>query len=86
MLLFVCRLNRLQVPYMVTGSTACIAYGVPRLTYDIDVVIELERKQIRDIRGILDVSGEALDWPELRRHIDEGELQRSWSRVEELPL
>lgn len=45
-LLFVCRLNRLQVPYMVTGSTACIAYGVPRLTHDIDVVIELERKQI----------------------------------------
>ena len=181
-LLFVCRLNRLLAPYMVTGSTACIAYGVPRLTHDIDVVIELERKQIgflsvafpadefycpppdvigveiarprrghfnvihlasglkadcytmgddplhrwgmarrkrieiagepvflappeyvilrkleyfreggsekhlRDIRGILDVSDEALDWPELRRRIDEGELQRSWSRVEELPL
>lgn len=181
-LLFVRRLNRLQVPYMVTGSTACIAYGVPRLTHDIDVVIELDRKQIRfllvafstdefycpppdvigveiarprrghfnlihlasglkadcytmgddplhrwgmarrqrieiagepvflappeyvilrkleyfreggsekhlrDIRGILDVSGETLDWPELRRRVDEGELQRAWSRIEELRL
>lgn len=50
-LLFVRRLNRLQVSYMVTGSTACIAYGVPRLTHDIDVVIELERKQIGFLLG-----------------------------------
>ena len=182
LLVFVHRLNRLQVPYMVTGSSACIAYGVPRLTHDIDVVIELERKQIpllllafpaeefycpppdiigveiaraqrghfnvihtasglkadcytlgddplhrwglsrkrrieiagepvflappeyvilrkleyfreggsekhlRDIRGILDVSGDSLDWSELLRRIDECELQRSWLRVEELRL
>lgn len=182
LLIFVGRLNRLQVSYMVTGSAACIAYGVPRLTHDIDVVIEIGRKQIgflslafpadefycpppevigveierprrghfniihltsglkadcytmgddplhrwgmsrkrrieiagetiplappeyvilrkleyfreggsekhlRDIRGILDVSGDSLDWPELRRRIDEGELQRAWSRVEELRL
>ena len=181
-LIFVRRLNRLQGSYMVTGSTACIAYGVPRLTNDIDLVVEIERKQIgflslafpddefycpppevigveigrprrghfnlihlasglkadcytmgddplhrwgmagrrrieiagepvflappeyvilrkleyfreggsekhlRDIRGILDVSGDALDWPDLRRRIDEGELQRAWSRVEELRL
>jgi len=180
LLIFVRRLNRLDVAYMVTGSAACIAYGVPRLTHDIDVVIEMERRQIgflsqafpsdefycpppdvigveiersrrghfniihmasglkadcftmgddplhrwgmskrrrieiagesvclappeyvilrkleyfreggsekhlRDIRGILDVSGDTLDWPELRRRIDEGELQRAWSRVEEL--
>lgn len=43
-------------------------------------------KHLRDIRGILDVSGESLDWPELRRRIDAGELQRAWARVEELPL
>jgi hypothetical protein len=180
LLIFVRRLNRLQIAYMVTGSTACIAYGVPRLTHDIDVVVEMERKQIgflslafpaeefycpppevirveierprrghfnlihtasglkadcytmgddplhrwgmskkrrieiagepvflappeyvilrkleyfreggsekhlRDVRGIVDVSGDSLDWPELRRRIDEGGLKAAWERVEEL--
>ena len=35
---------------------------------------------------IVDVSGDSLDWQELRRRIDEGQLQRAWSRVEELRL
>jgi hypothetical protein len=45
-LLFVRPLNRLEVRYMVTGSVASIAYGQPRLTHDVDVVIELTRPQI----------------------------------------
>jgi len=43
-------------------------------------------KHIRDIRGMLEVSGDVLDWPELRRHVIESELQWAWSRVAELPL
>jgi hypothetical protein len=35
-------LERLQVRYLVTGSMATIAYGEPRFTNDIDVVVELE--------------------------------------------
>lgn len=34
-------LERLQIPYLVTGSVATIAYGEPRLTNDIDIVVEL---------------------------------------------
>ena len=30
--------NRLQIPYLVTGSVASMAYGEPRLTNDIDIV------------------------------------------------
>ena len=44
-LLFVRPLNRLGVAYMVTGSVASMAYGVPRVTLDIDVVIELSPAQ-----------------------------------------
>lgn len=33
--------DRLQLTYLVTGSTATIAYGEPRLTNDIDIVIDL---------------------------------------------
>jgi hypothetical protein len=39
--LFVARLESIGVPYMVTGATAAIIYGQPRVTNDLDVVIGL---------------------------------------------
>lgn len=38
--------EKLQLQYFVTGSTATIAYGEPRFTNDIDVVIELSEDKI----------------------------------------
>jgi hypothetical protein len=40
-LLFTAPLDRATLTYMVTGSVASMAYGEPRLTNDIDIVIEL---------------------------------------------
>ena len=40
-LVFIAPLNRLQLEYMVTGSMAAIVYGEPRLTHDVDLVLEL---------------------------------------------
>ena len=40
--LFVQRLGAAGFPYMVTGSVASMIYGEPRLTLDVDVVIELD--------------------------------------------
>jgi hypothetical protein len=37
--------------YLVTGSTATIAYGEPRFTNDIDIVLELRRDQIHRFCG-----------------------------------
>ena len=42
-LVFTRRLDTLEVPYMITGSVASTIYGDPRLTNDVDVVIELPR-------------------------------------------
>ena len=39
-------LEDLRVPYMVTGSVAAIAYGEPRLTNDMDVVLELAAESV----------------------------------------
>ena len=39
--LFVAPLERLGVPYAVTGSFATIAYGAPRMTTDIDIIVAL---------------------------------------------
>ncbi|MCX5746765.1 MAG: hypothetical protein NT062_30185, partial [Proteobacteria bacterium] len=43
---FIERLERLGVPYMVTGSTAGILYGEPRMTHDVDIVIALGLKDV----------------------------------------
>lgn len=38
-------LERLGIPYLVTGSMATISYGTPRLTLDIDLVVKLNREK-----------------------------------------
>ena len=44
-LIFIQPLNRLGVEYMVTGSAASMAYGMPRVTLDIDMVLALTTVQ-----------------------------------------
>jgi len=39
-------LDRLHIPYLVTGSVAAMAYGEPRLTNDIDIVAAVEERHI----------------------------------------
>lgn len=34
-------LERLDIPYMVVGGFAAITYGVPRLTLDVDIVVDM---------------------------------------------
>ena len=38
--------SRLQIPYLVTGSVASMAYGEPRLTNDIDIVSDIRENHI----------------------------------------
>jgi len=40
------RLERAGIAYMVTGSIAANFYAVPRMTRDIDIVIELEERDV----------------------------------------
>jgi hypothetical protein len=42
-------LNRIRVPYFVTGSVASIVYGEPRLTHDVDLVLRMVMRQIGDL-------------------------------------
>ena len=50
--IFTKRLNDLNVPYMVTGSVASIVYGEPRMTHDIDLVIELSNEDIKGFTAL----------------------------------
>jgi hypothetical protein len=40
-------LERLDIPYMVVGGFAAIFYGEPRLTIDVDIVVDMKREHIR---------------------------------------
>ena len=42
-------LERLGIRYMVVGSLASMAYGEPRMTLDIDVVIDVSRGQLDEL-------------------------------------
>ena len=42
-------LERLQIPYLVTGAIASIAYGEPRLTNDIDIVAAIKEQHIQHL-------------------------------------
>lgn len=48
-LLFLGPLGKLHIDYMVTGSVAAIVYGEPRLTHDLDLVLDLDTKQIGQV-------------------------------------
>jgi hypothetical protein len=39
-------LDKAEIPYMISGSVALITYTIPRMTRDIDIVIELRQKDI----------------------------------------
>jgi hypothetical protein len=41
-LVFIRPLNDLGIPYMVTGSVAAMLYGEPRLTHDVDLVLQIK--------------------------------------------
>lgn len=51
-LYFLRPLNEAGFEYMVTGAVASIIYGQPRMTHDIDMVLELRTEQVGEFRGL----------------------------------
>ena len=43
--------EKLKIPYLVTGAIASIAYGEPRFTNDIDVVVDMDLTQIETFKS-----------------------------------
>jgi hypothetical protein len=51
-LIFLECLNKTNIKYMTTGSVASIIYGEPRVTYDIDLVLQLYLADIPQLIGV----------------------------------
>ncbi|MFW6456831.1 MAG: nucleotidyltransferase domain-containing protein [Planctomycetota bacterium] len=47
--IFTGRLEAAEIEYFVTGSVASIIYGEPRMTHDIDLVIDCGESDIDDL-------------------------------------
>jgi hypothetical protein len=66
------RLEEAAIPYMLTGSLAMSFYTTPRMTRDIDIVAELER---RDVDRVVDLF--ASDYYVSREAVSEAVRDRS---------
>lgn len=49
--------EELNIPYYITGGVAAIAYGDPRTTRDLDLVIQLNRGDIFNLASALEAAG-----------------------------
>ncbi len=46
-------LNRLNIPYLVTGGMAVLVWGRPRFSADIDIVIQLKYENVIELKNAL---------------------------------
>ena len=63
-------LERLGIPYLVTGGIAVLVWGRPRFTADIDIIVELKQSEIKKLAQALRELGEA-------GYIDEESMKRA---------
>ncbi len=64
-------LEEIGAPYMIIGGFAAIAYGSTRLTFDIDVVVDLEEAHVQAL---------AARFPPPRYYADPGQMRDSLRR------
>ncbi len=55
-------LEKLKIPYFITGALASIAYGEPRFTNDIDIVVDMSSTQIDALNHIFPKMNFILTW------------------------
>jgi hypothetical protein len=63
--LFIGPFNEAGMVYMVTGATAAILYGAPRLTNDLDLVLELTRTQASQLPALFPAAAFYLPPPDV---------------------
>lgn len=44
-------LENIDAPYMIIGAFAAALYGTTRVTYDIDIVVDLQEQHIQKLSG-----------------------------------
>ena len=76
--LIAARLHAAGIPYMVTGALAQAVWAVPRMTRDIDVVVEVGPADARQLVAAV----EELDWGYLQTWAVELGVRDALERIE----
>jgi predicted nucleotidyltransferase len=72
------RLNEAGVRYLVAGGVAVNMHGVPRMTYDLDLLVELSDENLRRLLTILDGWGFRPKVPVPILDLADGAKRREW--------
>src|SRR3954452_5106913 len=71
-------LNEHEIRYVIVGGIAVILHGSPRLTADLDIMVDLEPTKARRAIEVLQGAGFVAEIPiDIRQFADEG-IRRSW--------
>jgi len=62
--------EKLKIPYLVTGAIASIAYGEPRFTNDIDVVVDMSSTHVEAFKSYFPENEFYLDSDSMKKAID----------------
>jgi Holliday junction resolvase-like predicted endonuclease len=74
------KLNGLNIDYLVVGGLAVNFHGVPRMTYDIDLMISLEGENIRKLMSLLTTWGYRPKVPLNPEDLADEAVRTSWIR------
>jgi len=71
-------LNEHDIRYVIVGGIAVILHGIPRLTADLDIIIDLDPANARQAIEVLQKAGFVAEVPiDVRQFADE-DIRRSW--------
>lgn len=74
------KLNEAGVRYVVVGGVAVNLHGVPRMTYDLDLLVDLEDENLETLLRMLDGWGFRPRVPVRILELADGEKRREWIR------
>jgi predicted nucleotidyltransferase len=71
-------LNEHEIRYVIVGGIAVILHGSPRLTADLDIIIDLEPVKARQTIEVLQHAGFMAEIPVDIRQFADADVRRSW--------
>lgn len=77
-------LNKLKIDYLVVGGLAVNFHGIPRMTYDIDLMILLEPQNIRKLVAKLSQWGYKPQAPVDPQDLADESIRKSWIQEKRL--
>jgi len=69
-----CTLERIEAPYMIIGAFAGTVYGVTRVTYDIDIVVDLTDTHMRQLASAYPLPRYYADVEQMRNCFRDGAM------------